>query len=368
VIAVSVAGRRATGPIFGTFGRIFGSRTRRPPHAVADPRATYDAIGQPRRASWARRSIMRPTRIVGRPADGPPFYTYEQAPGTPAITVERFTGAASGEIDEAHRHAHDFVVLAYFDRGGGDLQLAGTTWRIEDGDVFLVAPHEVIGAADDLPGLAQATAWIAYFPADVIGQHAVGALLSWRTHPLLFPFVRGTPGGAHRLRVSVADRANWSNRFTALARELHTRDDGYEHAALAHLTLLLIAVGRLTSDAVTDLRVADEPLIAEAFAYIEDHWCQRVSLRDVAAAVNVSPGHLTTVVRRKTGRTVHGWLTERRMAEARTLLSQTDLTIEQISRRVGYAEAGHFARTFRQRHDASPTAWRRTSTSTRRGL
>ena len=306
---------------------------------------------------------MRPTRMVGRPADGPPFYTYELAPGVPPISVEQFTATTLHDVVASHQHAHDFVVLAYFDRGGGDLRLAGTTWAIEDGDLFLVAPHEVIGATDDQSGLAHAHAWVAYFPADVIGQHASGSLLSWRTHPLLFPFVRGTPGGAHRLRVPPADRAAWSNRFAELDRELSTRRDGYREATLAHLTLLLIAVGRLTSDAVSDLRIADEPLIADVFAFIEGHYSERVSLRDVAAAVSLSAGHLTTVVRRRTGRTVHEWLTERRMSEARALLIGTDLTIEQVGRRVGYTDAGHFARTFKQAHDASPRAWRASATA-----
>jgi AraC family transcriptional activator of pobA len=306
---------------------------------------------------------MRPTRMVGTPADGPPYYTYELAPGVPPITVEEFTAATLREVVARHHHAHDFVILVYFDRGGGSLWLAGTTWSIDDGDLFLIAPHEVIGTDDDLSGMAHAHAWVAYFPADVIGQHAVGSLLSWRTHPLLFPFVRGTPGGAHRLRVPPADRAAWSDRFIALRRELSERQDGYRQAALAHLTLLLIAVGRLTTDAVSDLRIAEEPLIADVFAFIEGHYRERVSLRDVAAAVSLSAGHLTTVVRRRTGRTVHEWLTERRMAEARALLSGTDLTIEQVGRRVGYTDAGHFARTFKNTHTVSPSAWRAAAAS-----
>jgi AraC family transcriptional regulator, transcriptional activator of pobA len=44
--------------------------------------------------------------------------------------------------------------------------------------------------------------------------------------------------------------------------------------------------------------------VAEVFAFIEAHYHELISLKDIAAAVGLSPGHLTTVVRRKTGRTV----------------------------------------------------------------
>jgi AraC family transcriptional activator of pobA len=155
---------------------------------------------------------------------------------------------------------------------------------------------------------------------------APGAFLSWRAHPLLFPFARGTAAGAQRLRVRVADRGAWAERLGALKRELEQRRDGYADAALAHLTLLLVDVSRLAADVVDEMRLRAEPLLAEVFAVIEARYAEPISLRDVARAVHLSPGHLTTVVGRRTGRTVQEWIAERRMAEARRLLADTDLT------------------------------------------
>jgi AraC-like DNA-binding protein len=66
----------------------------------------------------------------------------------------------------------------------------------------------------------------------------------------------------------------------------------------------------------------------------------------------------TTVVRRRTGRTVQEWIIERRMSEARVLLGGTDLPISEIARRVGVADAGYFARLFRTIHGVSPRRWR----------
>jgi AraC family transcriptional regulator, transcriptional activator of pobA len=66
-----------------------------------------------------------------------------------------------------------------------------------------------------------------------------------------------------------------------------------------------------------------------------------------------------TVVRRRTGRTVQGWIRERRMAEARRLLAETELTVEAIAGRVGYRDAGYFIRHLRRDHARTPLAWRR---------
>ena len=78
----------------------------------------------------------------------------------------------------------------------------------------------------------------------------------------------------------------------------------------------------------------------------------------MARAVRVTPGHLTTVVRRRTGRTVQEWIIERRMAEARSLLADTDLPVGEVARRVGMPDPGYFSRLFRRTHGASPREWR----------
>jgi AraC family transcriptional regulator, transcriptional activator of pobA len=147
--------------------------------------------------------------------------------------------------------------------------------------------------------------------------------------------------------------------LSALDLELRQRRDGSREAVLAHLTLLLVGVGRLAADVVGDLRFKDEPLLAEVFGFIEERYRERVSLKDVARAVSLSSGHLTTVVRRKTGRTVQEWIVERRMVEARRLLVETDLAVEEVGRRGGYGDAGYFVRSFRRAHGATPLGWRR---------
>jgi AraC family transcriptional activator of pobA len=110
---------------------------------------------------------------------------------------------------------------------------------------------------------------------------------------------------------------------------------------------------------VGDLRINDEPLLAEVFGFVEDHYRERVSLKDVARAVSLSSGHLTTVVRSKTGRTVGEWISERRLVQARRLLVETDLAVEEVGHRVGYNDPTYFVRTFRRAYGTTPLAWRR---------
>jgi AraC family transcriptional regulator, transcriptional activator of pobA len=172
------------------------------------------------------------------------------------------------------------------------------------------------------------------------------------------PFLHGIPGGLLRLHVPPARQPVWTATIAAIETELAGRADGYRQAALAYLTLLLVDVARLATDVVADLRRSNETLLADVFDVIEQRFTEPLSLRDVAKTIGMTPGHLTTLVRRRTGRTVVDWITERRMTEARHLLANTDVPISEIARRVGIPDAGYFARQFRHANGMTARAWR----------
>lgn len=100
------------------------------------------------------------------------------------------------------------------------------------------------------------------------------------------------------------------------------------------------------------------PLLSKAFSFIEENYQNQISLREVAEEVGRSPAYLTDLIRRKTGKTVLTWITERRMAEARKLLLETNQSIEQITEAVGYFDKRHFSRLFLRFHKSTPHAWR----------
>ena len=95
------------------------------------------------------------------------------------------------------------------------------------------------------------------------------------------------------------------------------------------------------------------------FDFIEANYHLPIMLSDVAQAAGYSPAYLTTLVGRQTGRTVARWIIERRMAEARQILENSDQSVEQIARTVGYANPRHFFRQFLQYHGVPPQVWRK---------
>jgi AraC family transcriptional regulator, transcriptional activator of pobA len=285
---------------------------------------------------------------------------YPRLPGRPPVTVERWTGAdARAAVTTIGTHAHDFLTLLYVERGEGPVRVDGRDWPLEVGDALVIAPGAVIAA----PGVGiapDAAAWTVFFPADAVDPAGAAPLVSWQPHPLLAPFVGARRGGAQRLPVAPEQQAAWSAQLGALADECDRRRDGYAEAVRAHLTVLLVWLGRLAADAPGSL--VPDPLLAGVFDVIERRYADLeppIGLREVADEVGLTTGHLATVVKRRTGRTVGQWINERRMREARRLLADTDLTVTVVARRVGYRDPGYFVRRFRTEHGVPPLTWRR---------
>lgn len=279
-------------------------------------------------------SSVRPARH----RDGVPVYEYSTAAHTEPVAVVRLSSPDT--LFENRRHIHDFPLLTYLS---------------ESGSVYVVAAGEPIEPVL-IRGRLDAVA--VFFDPATLGDGTRSPLPTWRSHPLLFPFLHGGTAGLLHLQVPPDRKMFWVNVIDAIEAELSTRREGYRQAALAHLTLLLIDLARMTDDVATDLRRSGEPLIAEVFALIERRMGEPLSLRDVAAEVGLTPGHLTTVVRRRTGRTVQEWIVERRMTEARALLDGTELSVAEIARRIGIGDPAYFARVFRRHHGQSPRRWR----------
>jgi AraC family transcriptional activator of pobA len=72
-----------------------------------------------------------------------------------------------------------------------------------------------------------------------------------------------------------------------------------------------------------------------------------------------SPGLLTTVVKRRTGRSVQEWIVERRMGEARPLLVELIWAWGRSVKGLATTSPSYFVMSFKPAHGTTPLAWRR---------
>jgi AraC family transcriptional activator of pobA len=271
--------------------------------------------------------------------------------GFPVI-VERLGQSGTSVL---HDRPPGHFVLAYLSRARGRYLVDGLLVSVADAQVILLDPHQTA----DLSALEASAGFAVAFRPDALNPRSASErrVVPFPGDPR-WASVIWTAARLKRLVVPETERALWLNRSRLLAWELQARALGYEQAARAQLTAILIGVSRLAFP--PEIAPPDEvdPSVLEAIEAIEEHYAGPLSLEDVARMVGRSPRHLSRLVRQLTGETVMHWIDERRMEEARRLLLETDATIETVARHVGYGDTSYFRRRFRRRHGVPPATWR----------
>lgn len=97
---------------------------------------------------------------------------------------------------------------------------------------------------------------------------------------------------------------------------------------------------------------ADEQL-KKAEAYIENN-LKEASLRKLAEELNYSYSSAGKLVKQLTGMSFTEFLQTKRLAEAMRLLTETSLSVLEISNKVGYENDSFFRRKFKERYKVSP--------------
>jgi len=274
-------------------------------------------------------------------------------PAAPRVEVQRFHG--HHPLNRYEPHGHRFYELLYLESGRGQHRVGDRREEDRAGDLLVIAPGEV----HDARGMIGSEGWLLLFEAAALDVSRTDAQVFTALPELvLLGFVRPSGREGGHFQVPPADRGRWSARFAELRAELSEPRLGFEASAKALLTLILIDAARLAAGRLSSVPAQARPLLARVFQLIEARFHRPISLQDVAKEVGRSPAYLTTLVKRQTGRSVLEWIIQRRMAEARRLLVETELEVWEIAQRVSYLDAGYFIRQFRRVNGKTPLQWR----------
>jgi AraC family transcriptional regulator len=101
-----------------------------------------------------------------------------------------------------------------------------------------------------------------------------------------------------------------------------------------------------------------------AVEFIESRLADAITVRDIAAAVDMSPCHFTRLFKRATGCAPYQYVTMARIERAKALLRERSRRQIDIALTVGYETQSHFATVFRRLVGLTPGAYRRLHAAT----
>ncbi|MEL6451358.1 MAG: AraC family transcriptional regulator [Pseudomonadota bacterium] len=250
-------------------------------------------------------------------------------------TIAQLTAGQDWRLSLAHdRPAH---LVLWITRGQGRMLLNGTRRGVSTHNALSIPPRTLFALE--------------------LGRQSMGlaAVIPDGTDVRL-------PEGPRQLRIrDAAAITELTGLFEAAQREAQNSRALSQDALDAHIALMSVWLRR-------QITLPEHlPLALNAAARLSTRFCARVvhhhseglSMSDHAAALGVTPTHLTRACKAATGRTAADLLTERILYAARVALIETDAAIQDVARHLGFGSAAYFTRFIQQHTAQTPSALRR---------
>lgn len=129
-----------------------------------------------------------------------------------------------------------------------------------------------------------------------------------------------------------------------------------QHVAIALCTHLLQDC--LDGEPVQEALVMAYDREEAAKEFMRRNLARELPVSEIAAVAGVSANHFSQGFKKVTGMTPHQWLMHARVAAARDLLGQHDLSLREIAAACGFVDQSHFTRVFSREVGLTPAVWR----------
>ena len=241
------------------------------------------------------------------------------------------------------RHSHDFYELVFVREGFCLHDVDDKATLLMEGDLFLIRP----GKYHRYSGNRVVNIVNCLFAADQLCE-------SLRPHPVF-----AVEGEVPRIHLELNERKSVMRLLTEMMAEVTERQPGWEVKLQGLLDVLLVDYGRMYSrrlgpDGQSQLYSG---YAMRALAYIEKHYAQDISVREIAGVVGVSGDHLARQFKQMIGIAPLEYIRRYRLSRAMEMLGQ-HASVTVVARDVGFGSLAHFSREFKKELGLTPSQYR----------
>lgn len=276
-----------------------------------------------------------------------------------------FRSSATARKNLIRQHRHTEFELSLILSGSGIYRTESGDLDIRSRDVFLYAANEYHCISDITPDLG-------YDCMELLNIQFSPALLATdgitdTDSPLGVFFHRSS---AFRNRLTRDDPHTEQIRKLLLnvREECEQKKPCYRTAVRDLIGQILIIItrhyGYAALGAPAQARVRYDENLRWAIAYINEHFCNPLTLDDIIGAAHMTKTNFLTVFKASYGMTTWDYINIKRIDRSMKLLSSTDLTVLDVATRCGYNNTANFNRIFKKVTGITPKSYRASKQNT----
>lgn len=248
-------------------------------------------------------------------------------------------------------HWHSYFEITCVIRGRGNYFANGQEYTMEEGDIIIfnnVEPHGWKLLEEEMRLLVM-----------IFSPEFVAEKLSMFDLEYLKPFVERGSNFKNR----IGREESLSHEIRKAIREIYgewnIRAVGYPLMIKANvLRILTILIRTCQDESKSDEMLKEKKnamnRLEEAFAYMDAHFCEKMTLDEVAASVYMSSNYFSSYFRKVTNISFSEYVTRLRINHARELLRDTDKSVTEIALECGFHNISNFYRLYKKQVGKPP--------------
>jgi YesN/AraC family two-component response regulator len=231
-------------------------------------------------------------------------------------------------------HWHDYYESEYIKSGSITYQYNGNSYTLSAGSAYLVTPsdyHNIIAYEAELYNIAFNDAQISRdFLEKIISYH-----------------------GETVVQLNRSEQ-NSIEQLLGLLLQEYERNDEFSEYAMHHLleAVLVYFVRALPDQKVSTKNHSNA--VMQAVSYIHLHFKEKLTLREVATAIHLTPNYLGEIFKAEMGLSFSAYLMQTRLVFARSLLQNGRCTVTQAAFASGFNSPAYFSERFKKEYGYPP--------------
>lgn len=259
------------------------------------------------------------------------------------------------DMDEPE-HLHEFVEIVYVMDGSGTHGIDGVEYQVKRGSVLFInyrQPHYIkTEKGMTLCNILLDPEWIS---EKLIDSENAFELL---TLSAFSQFQEEINTGQALIQFHGAQRHCFENLIHEMHTEYKNQEIGYDTVLKAQINVLLTYIFRQMSFGSLE----KQGKLDEGFLdYIREHCSEKLTLESLAKDCFYNPSYFSRLFREHYGMTVVAFINQSRLEKAMCLLTETALSVEEISEKVGFSSKTAFYRAMKGSEGCTPSEYRKKS-------
>lgn len=278
-------------------------------------------------------------------------------PGKDVLTIDRFKKYLSVNPHLHGAHKHTFYHLVYFTKGKGSQVIDFTRVPVQPGMIYFMNPAQVHQWLFE----AETDGYIVNFSATFFEQLLISSQLLHR-----FDFFNGDPS-VQVIRLSKTAQQKVVSIFENMLRELKQGKQGVTMMLASQLLQLFITVQRDT-DSKNKKRLPENHhagLFRQFTELVNQHYTNKRLPKEYASLLFITTSKLNAVSQEIAGISSGEVIRNRVILEAKRLLVNFELPIEEIADKLNFEDSSYFVKFFKKYTEETPDHFRKLHYATR---